>query len=1154
MKQAASWVAALARTQREIAKQGLNSQTLLGALRLLCELSESPVGSIELAPSGQENGCRGTLHLHGAVSDSPVGQALRAASTEALRSSDRVVGPTLGIALRGPDDEVEGVAALTGRDQGYDDEVQAVVAAVADALGVSIRAARVGSSGASVKAECAQRMLNESPSSVYVYDLESGQPCFANRSAMEMLTRESGDLPLSRIESQSQIHPDDVSRLKAHLERMRAVADDVCVDVEYRLRTPDGDYRWVLSRDRVLTRDATGRARQLIGSSLDITHLKRLEQELACSERRYRTLVEMCPDGIAVFREGKIAFANPAALELVGVASADQMIGLTLNDYLHPDELAASQERQSRVVGGQKYPLHEMRMRRADGSYLPVETCAAPCEFEGGPAILVVGRRAAQRTFEDEAVRKSDAFRESLIRTVAEGICVCFPIPHFPKLLFTVWNDRMRELTGYTMEEINRRGWRQLLFRDPSGNGSAAQAMTRLEHGGAIAEEQWAITRADGAARVLAVSTSRIASDDLSQGVVMAVHDVTERNRFEEELRRSEARYRTFADNISDGLFLTNSQGLVVDVNQRACERLGYTREELIGRSPLDFNPETTFEQMQARLARLAAGEAMTLESVHLRRDGSTFPVELRLCPFRVGDDWFTLALACDITDRKRAEKQLRASELRFSEFMRHLPGLAWIKDLEGRYVYGNRSFCQIVGRPLPELLGKVDQELVAAEYAVQFRENDRLALAQGGGLQTVETLMHDDGVVHHSLVSKFPIPGADGEPAFVGGVAFDITDRQQAEQALRESEQRLRTLLENLEHVAVQAYEPDGTITFWNQGSERLYGYSAAEALGRDVVTLLQEPPAHQEERRVMAEALRAGGATPVGELEATRRDGERIWIVCSRIVHPRAGRAPEFFCFDVDVTDKKRAQEELAARQSELLHAARLSTVGEMVAALSHEVAQPLTSIVNFAAAALAGAGAWDERSAATIKGYLTSIEQQSQRCRAILQRLRNFSRRATPQRRSCALNDILTDSLELVRTDLRRRGIALMIDLCDDAPRVEVEPIELEQVVVNLLTNARDALDLAEQTEKQITLRSMKSASGSIFEVADNGPGLDPQTIPRLFEPFYTTKEQGMGIGLVICQSIVRSQGGTIEAFNNTEGGVTFRVWLPQGAKDA
>ena len=400
---------------------------------------------------------------------------------------------------------------------------------------------------------------------------------------------------------------------------------------------------------------------------------------------------------------------------------------------------------------------------------------------------------------------------------------------------------------------------------------------------------------------------------------------------------------------------------------------------------------------------------------------------------------------------------------------------------------------------------------------------------------------------------STFPVevrlrPFWIGDQRFHIGLVRDITERKRTEQALRESEARLRTLLENLDKVAVQAYEPDGTITFWNQASELFYGYTASEALGRDMVELLHADHTRELERRIMSDALRTGKPPGAEEVEVVRRDGSKITVFASRVVHPRAGKPSEFFCFDVDITDRKRAEEELALRQAELLHASRLSTVGQMVAEISHEVAQPLNAIGNFAAASERILDTESADQLGTLHEYVRAILEQNQRCITILGRLRDFSRRAPSSHAACDVGQLLHDSVDLMSLELRRNNVKVEFQLADNLPPVQGDRIQLQQVIVNLLTNARDALDGQPDHRRTITIRTRAELDTVIFEVVDAGCGLSGDATVHLFDPFFTTKRHGMGIGLSICQSILKEHGGRIEADSNPRHGTTFRVHLP------
>ena len=284
------------------------------------------------------------------------------------------------------------------------------------------------------------------------------------------------------------------------------------------------------------------------------------------------------------------------------------------------------------------------------------------------------------------------------------------------------------------------------------------------------------------------------------------------------------------------------------------------------------------------------------------------------------------------------AEEALRASEQRFAGFMQHLPGLAWIKDLQGRYVYANDAAAKTFRATRAHLYGKTDEEIFPPEIAAQFRENDRRALAGGSGVQAVETLEHEDGILHHSLVSKFPIPGPDGAAALVGGMAIDITDLKRAERVLEESEQRFRQLAENIQEV------------FWMSDplkNEVLYVSPAYETLwGRSCQSLYEQPRSfldaiHPEDReRVVAslESQRRGKTTDV-EYRVVRPGGSVRWVRDRSFpVKDRAGGVYRVAGIAEDITEGKQFEE--ALREAD-------RRKNEFLAMLAHELRNPLAPI---------------------------------------------------------------------------------------------------------------------------------------------------------------------------------------------------------------
>ncbi len=279
------------------------------------------------------------------------------------------------------------------------------------------------------------------------------------------------------------------------------------------------------------------------------------------------------------------------------------------------------------------------------------------------------------------------------------------------------------------------------------------------------------------------------------------------RKRAEEALRASEARKAAMLDSALDGIISIDHQGRVIEFNPAAERMFGYRREQAFGQplAELIIPPRLREGHRRGLVHYLATGQGPVLnqriELPAVRSDGIEFPVELSITRmFGDGLPIFTSYIR-DVSPQKQAALAVEESERRFARFMQHLPGLAWSKDLEGRYVFANEAALKVWGKTMAELYGKTDLEIFPPETAACFQENDRLALASESGLQTIETLDHGDGDIHHSIVSKFAIPGPDGNPALVGGMAVDVTERMKMEESLKDADRRKDEFLATLAH-----------------------------------------------------------------------------------------------------------------------------------------------------------------------------------------------------------------------------------------------------------------------------------------------------------------------------------------------------------------
>lgn len=672
----------------------------------------------------------------------------------------------------------------------------------------------------------------------------------------------------------------------------------------------------------------------------DMDDRKRAEAALRESEQRYRQLVESSSAAIYMCdADGRITLFNRAAAELWGrepVLGEDRWCGSwqiyrTDGTQLPLDQCpTAITIREGRPTHGE-----EVIVVRPDGSRRNVLPHPELLHDTSGKIVGAVSMlldvtelKRAEQLNSEQNVRM-----QAVVNSVLDAIItICLD-----GTIESV-NAAAEKMFGYTANEIIGRNVSVLMpppFRDEHDQYLHNYLDTGVAKIIGIGREAMAV-RKDGTEFPidLAVTEVKFGNRRLFTGVV---RDISDRRRAEQAFRESEELFRTFTTKVPVAIFIKDLRGRYTLANPLASEALGRP-EGVVGMTDHDLLPADVADRLRQRdLEVISTGQAgETVEIVE--REG--FHADYLSVKFPLvdaqGRTVGVCGVATDITQRRRDQEALQESEERFARFMQHLPGLAWIKDATGKYVYANVAASNAFQIPLDDLHGKTDAEVFPAETADLFQQNDHRAFISEVGIQTIETLEQEDGVVHHSLVSKFPIPGRDGKPVLVGGMAFDITDQKQAEEALRESEARFRTLASHAP-VGIFMSSPNGGTVFVNESWSAMTGLTPEQAVGSGWIAAV-----HPDDRqRVVSgwkKAVQAGVASDA-EYRFLRPDGAVSWLQGNAV--PFRGPEGEVFGYIgtvMDITDRKRAAEELKRTQEQLQQVTDTMAVAVMRCAADH------------------------------------------------------------------------------------------------------------------------------------------------------------------------------------------------------------------------
>ncbi|HUN49238.1 MAG TPA: PAS domain S-box protein [Stellaceae bacterium] len=589
---------------------------------------------------------------------------------------------------------------------------------------------------------------------------------------------------------------------------------------------------------------------------------------------------------------------------------------------------------------------------------------------------------------------------------------------------------------------------------------------------------------------------------------------------------------------------VSDATGRLVQVNAAWTVLLGYDRREVLGRPLTDFITAGAAEALR-RSGWPAGPSRRDLELAFLTRTGETRSARLSGGIVREGAqrEPHNLDVLIDLHGPKPqvTEAGMLASVVRSAN------AAVVSKTLDGIVTSWNYGAERMFGYSAEEMINQPIARIVAPDRMPEMLDIlDRIR--RGEQVARFETeRRHKDGRTVHVALDISPIHDDAGRVVGASKIAHDITEHRRTEADLRAREAHLRAMLETVPD-AVIVIDGHGRIDSFSPSAQRQFGYSAEEVLGRNVKMLMPAPyrDAHDGylrryhetgERRIIG----------IGRVVVGRRKDGSTFPMELAVGEVTVGPARQFIGFVRDLTERQEVERRLQELQSELMHVSRLSAMGQMGAALAHELNQPLTAIINYSQAAKRLGEMAGNQPSTRAAEVMEKISQQAMRAGQVIRRLRQFVEKGSTEHSPEDVNKVVEEACALALVGTRESGVRTVFHLAADLPSVSIDKIQVQQVVLNLVRNAVEAMSESEPRDLEIVTGRAPDGMISVT-VADTGPGLAETVMRQLFQPFVTTKERGMGIGLSICRSIIDAHSGRIVAQPNPGGGTQFTFTLP------
>lgn len=999
----------------------------------------------------------------------------------------------------------------------------------------------------------------------------AGEPNFVNKRLSDFLGLdvEEYDKPgMSRLAGAilTSTHPDD--SLAATQGIAHSLATGEPYSIQWRARRADGVYRWVDTRAEAV-RDAAGVITQWYGVNIDIDDRIRAEQALDRREREFAQLVDMVPSFLwRLTAEGEANFFNRRLVEFLGfdVSAVDRWptkgLGALIEAAVHPDDATAVADGfKHAFVTGERFSM-KYRMRRADGVYRWVDSGAEPMRDDHGKIVQWFG---FSHDIDDQTrLFSAVAEREARIRRLIDSDIIGIVIWDLDGTLIDA-NDAFLRMVQYTREDVTA-GLRWFDMTPPDWQEVHAQEEAdELAATGKMQAREKEYFRKDGS-RVPVLIGAACFEGHSRQGVAYIL-DLTELKHAEAALRDRERELSQLVDMVPSYLWRITPNGAPVFFNKRLVDFLGFdvTGLDKPDGGRLDafieaaVHPDDAADVEKTFERSLATGEPLFMKWRMSRADGVYRWMAASAEAMRDQDgriaQWY--GLCHDIDDQLQAEVSLRNSKQQLEQMIDAVPFSILSFDPSRKMTYTSKRYLEQAGAPSSEV---ADFDALARDVAhpddfpVMFQKAQK-GFATGQPFVNRFRRRLREGGYRWIEARAQPLRGADGEIVQWYLASIDIEDEMKAQEALRERERFLWQLVETLPAM-IDCAAPDGEPVYRSQQLREFLGYELEELDGTSKSRLAGTLDAGVHPDDVSGVKEEYAHSISTGEPYARRHrlrrfDGEYRWVETRAApMRNSDGDIVQWNVICLDIDGEVRAQGALRLAQDRLSRASQAASLAELSASIAHEVNQPLAAIVANSYAChrwLSAAPPNLERAKATAERIIRDANSAAD----VVSRIRALFKQSLESRSSVAVGIVIAEARDLMAEEALRRRIRLEVEVDSALPMVVLDRTQIQQVLVNLMRNALEAMNGA-ATDRVLRMRAEQAPEGVRIEVSDRGCGLDD--LDKIFDPFFTTKNDGMGMGLAICRSIVESHGGRLWAERNEPQGAKFIFTLPVELKAA